>query len=431
MAVVPLDYQQSVDRLADRLEATRAELRDIATVGAVITSLQETHAVLSVVMDTALRMVGAEVGVILLDEGGTLKTKITWGVSDELARSLMYQDGLDLPTWCFQNREPVRLSNLDIRHESGICIQSVVCAPIKTSSKTFGALLLINRSEGGDFQEDDLERLEMLLSFVAVAIDNSKLLKDQLERQKMEQEMAIAKQIQETILPKNIDEISGVDIGTAYFPARDVGGDFYDIIRVNDSAFYVIIGDVSNKGVPAALVMSAAAGIIKTLVAQSPEISVSDLAGRVNTILSEDIIRDREMFVTLFFCRFDLASHSVSFCNAGHMPGLFWDHDTQSVVELAEGGPIVGQFPGVRFTHGQRSVASGDRLFLFTDGLTEAADSEGNLFGRERAEQVFSSEIGSDPKRFCVRVKEWVDRFAEGSGDENLDDFTILQVKVQ
>jgi phosphoserine phosphatase RsbU/P len=431
MSVSYLEYQESLDRLADRLEASRAELRDIATVGAVITSLQETNAVLSVVMDTALRMVHAEVGALFLEEGGVLKIKITWGVSDELAHSLTYEDGLDLPNYCFQNREPVRLSQLEIRHESGICIQSVICAPIKTSSKTFGALLLINRSEGGDFDEDDLERLEMLLSFVAVAIDNSQLLIDRLERQKMEQEMAIARQIQETILPNNIDEIPGATIGAAYFPAREVGGDFYDIIRVNDSAFYVIIGDVSSKGVPAALVMSAAAGIIKTLVAQSPEITVSDLAGRVNNILSEEIIREREMFVTLFFCRFDLSNHTVSYCNAGHMPGLFWDHDNQCVVELSEGGPIIGQFAGVTFKHGQRLVTSGDRLFLFTDGLTEAADKDGNLFGRERAEQVFSAEIGTDPKGFCVRVKEWVDRFAEGSGDEFLDDFTILQVKVQ
>jgi sigma-B regulation protein RsbU (phosphoserine phosphatase) len=291
-------------------------------------------------------------------------------------------------------------------------------------------MLIINQADGNEFTVDDQERLEMLLSFVAVALDNSQLLKDRLDRQKIEQEMAIARQVQETILPQNIDEMTGVDIGAVYFPARDVSGDFYDVVKVSEDVFYVIIGDVSNKGVPAALVMSAATAIIKTLIAQRPDTPVAELAARVNDILAENVIRDREMFVTLFFCRFDLGAKTVSYCNAGHLPGLYWDSESHQVVELSLGGPIIGQFPGITFKEAERSIASSDRLFLFTDGLTEAVDSEGNLFGRERVEQVFSAEMGVDPKEFCIRVKQWVDTFTRGVADDILDDFTILQVKI-
>ena len=136
------------------------------------------------------------------------------------------------------------------------------------------------------------------------------------------------------------------------------------------------------------------------------------------------------MFVTLFFCRFNLADRRLTFCNAGHMPGLFWDGREKKICELIEGGPIVGQFPGAAFKQGRQQLRPGDKLFLFTDGLTEATDAENNLFGRERAEQVFSAEIGLSPKEFCVKVKEWVDRFSEGAGEDTHDDFTILQVKV-
>jgi sigma-B regulation protein RsbU (phosphoserine phosphatase) len=291
-------------------------------------------------------------------------------------------------------------------------------------------MVIVNKSDGSLYSNEDKEILEMLLSFVAVAIDNSILIKDKLTRQKIDQEMAIARQIQETILPQDIDSIDGADIGVAYYPAREVGGDFYDVIRIDDSHFIVVIGDVSDKGVPAALVMSAAAGIIKSIIHSQPDISMSSLAASLNDILAHEIIKEREMFVTLFFCRFNLTDRRLTFCNAGHMPGLFWDGQEKKICELAEGGPIVGQFPGVAFKEGKQQLRPGDRLFLYTDGLTEATDAENNLFGRERAEQVFSVEIGLSPKEFCAKVKEWVDRFSEGADEDTHDDFTILQVKV-
>ena len=422
--------QTAIDELEARLEAKRAQLRDMSTMGAVITSIQEINAVLSVVMDMAIRLVDGEVGLIMLDTDGELKVEISWGVNEEFAKSLMYLDGMDLPSYCVKVRETITLNELDLKAEDGFLVQSLICVPIQTSKKCHGVMVVVNKSDGGLYCDEDREILQMLLNFVAVAIDNSDLVKAKLDQQKVDQQMAIARQIQETILPQDIDSIKGVDIGVAYYPAGEVGGDFYDLIRIDDSRFVVVIGDVSSKGVPAALVMSAAVGIIKSIIKSNPDISVSELAASLNDLLANEIIKEREMFVTLFFCQFDLANSRLTFCNAGHMPGLFWDSGKNSVCELADGGPIVGQFPGIAFKQGERELHPGDRLFLFTDGLTEATDADDNLFGRERAEQVFSAEIGLEPKEFCVQVKEWVDRFSEGAGEETHDDFTIMQVKV-
>ncbi len=425
------NLSEQYDVLEAKLENKKAQLSDLATMGAVITSIHEINAVLSVVMDMALRLVEGEVGLIMLAEKGVLRKKISWGINEEFARTLMYEDGLDLATYSFQNIKPVILTDLGLVSDEGRSIKTIISLPIHTSSKCFGTLLIINKSNNEDYNEEDREILEMLLNFVAVAIDNSILIKDKLKQQMTAQEMMIAKQVQETILPQDIDHIKGIEVGVAYYPAYDVGGDFYDFININEKNFIVIIGDVSNKGVPAALVMSAAAGIIKSTVAARPDITVSELAMTTNNLLANEIIKHREMFVTLFFCKYDLENNKLTYCNAGHIPGLFWDDDLGAICELSLGGPIIGQFPGIKFKEGSRDLNSGDRLFLFTDGLTEAADSEGHLFGRERVEQVFSVEIGLSPKDYCVRVKEWIDRFTVGCSEESVDDFTILQIKTE
>ncbi len=421
--------ERQIEELESRLEANKAELRDLATMGAVITSIHEINAVLSVVMDMAVRLVDGEVGLILLEEGEALHSKISWGVDESFIRTLMYRDDLDIANYCFKNREPIVLRDLGLTNETGLNIESIIAVPIKTAQKCFGVIVIINKSDGSGYTDKDQEILEMLMNFVAVAIDNSNLIKDKLKQQKTMQEMAIAKQVQETILPQDIDNIIGAEIGVAYYPAREVGGDFYDIIKVDDSRFVAIIGDVSNKGVPAALVMSAAAGIIKSTLNFHPEISMAKLAETINDILAQGIIKHREMFVTLFLCKVDLEARQLTYCNAGHLPGLLWDHTEATICELPVGGPIIGQFPGCPFKEGRHQFECDDRLFLFTDGLTEASDSQNQLFGRERAEQVFSVEIGLPPKEFCVRVKEWVDRYTAGSSEDNIDDFTIMQIK--
>ncbi|MFH2050659.1 MAG: GAF domain-containing SpoIIE family protein phosphatase, partial [bacterium] len=369
-------------------------------------------------------------GMIMLEEQGELKLKISWGLNEEIIRRLKYDNDSDIPSYCFQNQEPVILNNLNVKDITGILIDSIMCLPIQTSGTCYGIMLLINKSNGGEYSPENKETLEMLLNFVAVSIDNSHLVQEKLKRQKIEQEMAIARQIQETILPQNLDSITGSRIGAIYKPAQEVGGDFYQTHIIDNSKFLIVLGDVSNKGVPAALVMSAASGIIKSLIISQPNIPVNELAAKLNDLLSNEIIKDKEMFVTLFFAKFDLEYHRLTYCNGGHIPGLFWDSKNKVVCELPEGGPIVGQFPGVEFQKGERVLQKGDKLFLFTDGLTEAEDSKGNLLGRDRVEQIFADEIDREPQDFCVNVKRWVDEYTRGSSEDSHDDFTILQVGI-
>lgn len=420
----------NLESLEKKLESQKAELRDLATMGTVITSIHDIDAILSVVMDMAVGLVNGEVGMILLEENSQLVSRISWGVSESFVRSLVYEDETDLVTYCFDNQKTAILNNLHLNCEQSIRVDSVICAPIKTSEKCYGVIVIINRQDSTGFKKEDLEIRQMLINFVAVAIDNSNLLKEKLIKQKIEQEIAIARQVQKTILPENIDCIAGVEIGAEYVPAKDVGGDFYDVIRTNNEQFVVVLGDVSNKGIPAALVMSAASGIIKSVLDSEPDVEMSLLAEKVNNILAKGIIKDRETFVTLFFARFDLKAKELSYCNAGHLPGLFATPDSKEIIKLSKGGTLIGQFPETKYNMGKVQLLTGSRLFLFTDGLTESVDSNMNLFGMDRTEELFKKELKLEPQQFCRKVKNRIDEYSIGSEIEYMDDFTLLQIKV-
>jgi sigma-B regulation protein RsbU (phosphoserine phosphatase) len=422
--------EDRIFELEAKLEETRSELRDLATMGTIIASILDIETILSVVMEMAIRAVEGEVGVIQLIENSELISKITWGVDDTIIKSIVYRDDQDISSYCYKNQTPIVWNGYTRRLDYGPTINSILALPIRSRASCHGTVVIINKTNGSDFSDEDKNNLEILVNYAAVAIDNSILLTESLQKQKIEQELAIARQVQETILPDQEIKIEGVDFGTIYCPARDVGGDYYDILKVDESSFLMIIGDVSNKGIPAAMVMSATAGIIQAAIAENPSLAPSQLMGNLNNVLCDGIIKSHEMFVTLFIARFNLSSKKVQFCNAGHLPPLFWDADKQQVRELKVGGTFVGQFPGHKYSEGEIDIDGGDRLFAFTDGLTEATDINNKLLGLARVKELFMAEKELPAGLFCKRVKEWVDRYTEGADKELIDDFTLLEIRI-
>ena len=158
--------------------------------GAVITSIHEISAVLAVMMDVTIRLSDGQVGLIMLDNNGDLQVAISWGVDDRFARSLQYRDGMDLPTWCFRHRTAVILNDPPVTGVDGVTVDSVLCLPIQTSKKCHGVALIVNKHSGESFTEDDKETLTMVSGFVAVAIENAALVKEEVKRARVDQEMA-------------------------------------------------------------------------------------------------------------------------------------------------------------------------------------------------------------------------------------------------
>ncbi len=420
------------DRLFDletQLEAKRLEAQDLANIASAITSILNIESVLAAAIDMGIRQVGGEVGAVVLVEQGEPVVKISWGVDSELLQSLKYDDKRSLIEYILSNQKTVCENDCRFLGKTGVSIRNAMIAPIISKGAAIGAIVVFNRADGGEFSDDDIVRLEMIAKFTAIAIDNANLFRQSLEKQRLEQELNLARQVQETLLPGTID-IDGLRIEATYITARQVGGDYYDLIPLSGRRLFFLIGDVTSKGAPAALLMTSVYSIVRSFVTRGRLTEITDLMGHLNDILCRDIIKDHEMFITLFMAYLDLDAGVLEFCNGGHPPPFYFRASTGEILRLKVGGPLVGQFSGTAYRSSRINVASGDRIFCYTDGLIEAARHDGALFGLARLEEFFRNGQSMDAPGFARTVKAEIDRFSSGADRDSLDDYTTLIIDV-
>src|SRR5215467_902656 len=247
----------------------------------------------------------------------------------------------------------------------------------------------------------------------------------QAHSDRMEAELTVGHDLQLSMMPRVFPAFPGrddVSVDATLRPARELGGDFYDFYFVDDTHLFFCVGDVSDKGVPAALFMAVAKTLIRTR--SMEETSTAKLASYLNAELGRD--NDGCMFVTLFLGRLDVGTGELVYTNAGHEPPCL--HHAGGVVEmLAERhGPLAGAAPGLVYGETRRRLAAGDLLVVYTDGVTEAQDAGGRLFSEERLIDIVRAD-GAQPTGAIVdRILAAVDTFEEG---ERADDITVLALR--
>jgi sigma-B regulation protein RsbU (phosphoserine phosphatase) len=237
----------------------------------------------------------------------------------------------------------------------------------------------------------------------------------------MESELHIASDIQMSMLPKEFPHRDEMDIFGSVTPARTVGGDLYDFF-IRDNRLFLCIGDVSGKGVPAAMVMSVTSSLFRTLAVS--ENSPAAIMGALNNSLATR--NESLMFVTLFFGILDMNGH-LTYCNAGHDAPLILEPDG-SVRQLeADSNVVAGVIPDYTFTQQESRLAPGSTVFLFTDGLTEAENPNHELFGMDRTVDAAKAAVGSAPTDFVQKVSASVRTFVDGA--DQSDDLTMLVIQ--
>jgi serine phosphatase RsbU (regulator of sigma subunit)/anti-sigma regulatory factor (Ser/Thr protein kinase) len=425
------DLEEKLFELEKKLESKREETRDLANIASVITSLLDIESVLAAAMEIGIRQVAGEVGAILQVSDDEPEVKVSWGVDAALLDSLIYKDNLDIVRYCLRHRETVYENGNEGIFPDNVSIRNFVCTPIlaKEKENVIGIMVIFNKEADRDFTEKDILNLEMICKFASIAIENSVLLKESLEKQKMEQELDLARQVQATFLPDDV-KINGLRIAASYIPARQVGGDYYDLIPLSDNKSFFLIGDVTNKGVPAALVMTSVYSIVRSYVTSRETIEVTSLMSQLNDILCNDIIKSHGMFITLFMAFVDLEKEHMEYCNGGHPPPFYYRTSTSEVIPLKSGGPIVGQFSGIDYISTRIEINRQDRIFCYTDGLIEAMNKGGELYGLARLKEFFRKNIGLDTKRFSHEVKKEIDRFSRDGSEDAIDDYTTLVIDI-
>jgi serine phosphatase RsbU (regulator of sigma subunit)/anti-sigma regulatory factor (Ser/Thr protein kinase) len=294
--------------------------------------------------------------------------------------------------------------------------------PLVSQGELMSLLVLGPRLDGLEYTREDRSLLATLAAQVAPALRVGQLVRAEQaqvrERARIEQELRTARVIQQTFLPKVIPSLAGWQLATCYQPAREVGGDFYDFLHFEDGRLGIVLGDVTDKGIPAALVMTATRTMLRT--ASQQDSSPGAVFARVNDLLSDDI--PPGMFVTCFYAILDPATGHLRFANAGQ-DWPYLRHADGRVAELHVSGMPLGLLPGSRYEEGEATLSSGDTLLFFSDGLVEAHNAGREMFGLSRLAGVVAA-FASGP----TLIDAALDALAAftGAGWEQEDDITLV-----
>jgi serine phosphatase RsbU (regulator of sigma subunit)/pSer/pThr/pTyr-binding forkhead associated (FHA) protein len=400
--------------------------------------------VLSLVLDSAIDVSGAERGFIMLSVTGELEFKMARNRGRTTLPGGSFATSRKIPEEVFRTGEPRLVADLLDGELANVHmgtvalgIRNVLCVPLKLvryldkaeaadveRERRIGVLYLDSREKGVLMSSSTRSALETLATEAAVAIENARLYRETMEKAKMEQEMKIAAEIQQALLPKMSRAGAFFTAAAASLPCRSIGGDFYDYVDLPAGSLGFALGDVAGKGPPAALLSAMMQGIFAAQAATSD--SPSQTISRVNLALFRRGIESR--FVTLMYGALG-PDGRLTYCNAGHNPPLIISSTSsgQTVHRLECGGPIVGLFEAATFDEETIALSPGDWLIVFSDGVSEAMSASGDEYGESRIVSVVEHHKNLEPRQLLEALFADVREFARGAPQS--DDITAMVLR--
>jgi len=308
--------------------------------------------------------------------------------------------------------------------KTGYRTRSILCMPLLThEDRVVGVIQVLNK-EGGVFTSYDESLLAALGSHAAIALDQARLMQHYVEKQRMQEALRIARDIQMSLLPKKAPSVPGFDIAGWTQPCDETGGDYYDFIPLPDGRLGIAIGDVSSHGVGPALLMTASRALLRAFVNMTDDISQALL--RMNNMLASDMEGGR--FVTLFYGVLDPKASVVTYSSAGQDPPLLFEDGTKTFRELGSTGMPIGVMPDTDFPVGDPvTLTPGDVLLMATDGVIEAMDAQNEKFERERLRRVIQAHHTETAAQLIQTLYREVRAFCAEAPQR--DDITIIVVK--
>ncbi len=311
--------------------------------------------------------------------------------------------------------------------DTSLSTASVMMAPLLYGKQNLGLLALGNGPMGAPFTASDFVVFKSISEQSAFALYNAIIYSEANEKKRLDHDLEIARDIQRILLPEKAPDIPGFEISGINVPARQVSGDYFDYIKVDDDRLGVAIADVSGKGVPASLIMAICRSVLRSQAPQNS--SPAEVLKKVNRQLYPDIKED--MFISMAYLILDHVRASVTLARAGHDAPLFYQKSTQTVAPVKPPGMVLGIDSGSVFDRvtGDFNVPleCGDCLVLYTDGVTEALDGEGYEFGMDRMIQSVRASAGQGASAIVTRLIDDVRNFV-GAQPQH-DDITLIAIR--
>lgn len=417
------------------LETTLRNLEKVLSLNSKINSTLKIEELLTLIMTTAAQVVQAQAAsLMLLDElTQELVFRIALGeTGGALKEKFRVRLGEGIAGWVAQKGESLLVN--DVRRDprfagrfdqaTGFESRAILCVPMRARDRLIGVLEAINPEGRRAFSEGDLHLFQTFADQAAISIENAKLHDTLVKQELADRELKIAREIQQHFLPQVSEIKTGIDVACKNIPAREVSGDFYDVICLDDKKTGIMIGDVSGKGVPASLYMVRAISDARFLAPRS-----HSPAGLL-TELNRRLVRDSRfgIFTTLLYLDMNPEAGTAVYASAGHHPILHRQSGTGALESMrGESGVPLGLFEEAVFPENKLALATGDAYFLYTDGITEARNSQGDEFGLDRLMKSVRG-AGRSAQEYSDRILADLASFTRGA--EQHDDVTLVTLRV-
>ena len=428
-----MDKIEYLGQEVERLKSAVEELSVLNKLALAVGASLNTDEVLNTIVREAVKAVKAEQGSIKLltpTKERPLQTLIRQR-SDDLSGLRDYRLDAEITGWVLKNKQALKIDDLandrrfNISVKTKPDIHSLLCVPIWLQAKLLGILTVVNKRNRQSFTDGDLRLLSIIAVQSGQLIHNAQLQQQALEKEHLQHELELARRIQLNMLPKQNPQMAGLEIASYFSPARTVGGDYYDFIPFSPQQLLVVMADVSGHGPSAALVMTLLKGVIRSI-AMDAAIS-SEMMRKINRIISRII--PTEIFITLQLVFFDLRKMRLFYGNAGHNPLLFYRAKEEFCHPLELHSCALNVLPDFAYPMQDYPIRSDDLIVVYTDGISEAMNPAGEMFGLERLRQFIHSSAKDSPAQMIQRLLDELKNFTDQA--EQSDDRALVVVKIK
>jgi len=320
--------------------------------------------------------------------------------------------------------DSVRCNERDSKYKSFSELGIGLIIPMQIQGKTKGLIFLGERVNKQPYTDADIEFIYSVGSLAIISLENKRLFQEELEKRKMEEELDLAREIQQNLLPQSLPDYSSFDIAAVNMSSKQVGGDYYDVIPLDTENFCVAIADVSGKGVPASLLMANIQAFLQIICRQ--DVQIEDATGLINDLINANTSDGR--FITFFWGLINNMEKKLTYVNAGHNPPLLVRKG--EIIKLHKGGMVLGVTETtIPYVYETVDLFKDDVLIMFTDGVSEAMNTKGEEFSDERLEKLVVDLSINNANKILEEIKTEVQKFSKGTVQS--DDITLIVLKVK